>query len=453
MISNSQRNDIADRAGLAEALPPHHTPLMRRVKARILLPLVAILILLTGCAGDAELDTLEPQGPSAREIDGLLNPVLWVSLVVFTLVMGATLFAVAKGRVKGEYEEGDWPEQIHGNDKLEVAWTIVPALIVGGIGIWTLVTLFGLYDVEANAYAVSVDGETVQWEPHVVVVGHQWWWEYRYYFDGFDADAFLKEGHANPAKQLPEADIVTSGQMVIPAGQEIELSITSRDVIHSHWIPALNGKRDAVPGRISPWELEADEQGYFFGQCTEFCGLSHSRMRMQTIAMTDSDFQSWVDQQLQPASLEADDAEFLAALAGGESPQASSAVQRGLANIRNLCSACHLVEGVNDDVWSKDGVEISLASGAAPNLTHFASRTTFAGAIFNTYNEDGSLNRNKLESWLRDPAALKANDADNRQGMPNLGLSEDQIDDLVAALESLGPKPAQWIIEATVDIE
>ena len=446
---------------LAEETPARHTlDMHRRTSGRLPLLLSAgIALLLAGCAGDAELDTLEPAGPDAEYIDNLVDPLFLASFAVFFLILALSVGVAIKNRVKGDYEEGDWPKQIHGNDKLEWAWTALPALVMATISVFTVIAVINLNDEEANAYSVSVDGDTVQWEPHVVVVGHQWWWEYRYYFDGFDVDAFLDEDHANPAKHLPPADIVTSGQMIIPAGQEIELSITSRDVIHSHWIPALNGKRDAVPGRIHPWKLEADAPGYYFGQCTEFCGLSHARMRMQTIAMNDADFAQWVEQQMTPTTLADGDAAFIAALRAGENPAPANSVQQGLVNIRQLCSACHLVEGVNhfddvpedsvDNIYKEENVGISLTAGAAPNLTHFASRSTFAGAIFNLYNEDGSLNRNKLEAWLRNPAALKANAADNMQGMPNLNLTEDQIDDIVAALETFGTRPSASVIAET----
>ncbi len=450
----SVTNESSDN--LAEAATGRHTRAMRRLPVALF---AGLGLVLAGCAGDAELDTLKPAGPEAEAIDNLVDPLFIISFVVFFLIMGLSAGVALKNRVKGDYEEGDWPEQIHGNNKLEIGWTILPAIVMAAVGVFTLLVLFDLNDTEANAYAVAVDGETVEWEPHVVVVGHQWWWEYRYYFDGFDVDAFLEEGHANPAKHLPPADIVTSGQMVVPAGQEIELSITSRDVIHSHWIPALNGKRDAVPGRIGPWKLEADEPGYYFGQCTEYCGLSHARMRMQTIAMTDADFATWVQQQTTPATLADEDAAFIAALRAGEDVSPANSIQQGLVHIRQLCSGCHLVEGVNafadadpdsvDNIYKEENVEISLLSGAAPNLTHFASRSTFAGGLFNLYNADGSLNRNKLESWLRDPAALKANNAEARMGMPNLALTEDQIDDIVAALASFGERPSASIIAET----
>ncbi|MFQ5556852.1 MAG: cytochrome c oxidase subunit II, partial [Acidimicrobiales bacterium] len=382
----------------------------------------------------------------SQDIHNLVVPVFITAGVVMVLVLGAILVFIVRNRVT-EYSDDDWPEQLHGRTGLEILWTIVPAVIMAGIAVGTIATLIRINDTEANAIEVSVDGARVSWEPTVVVVGQQWWWEYRYYFND-QVDLAELRANADP-RDLPPADIVTSGQMVIPVGQEVELLVTSRDVIHSHWIPALNGKRDAVPGRFSPWSIEADDPGVYFGQCTEFCGLSHSRMRMQVVAVEAADFQAWVESTTADAQApSAAAADYLDALRSGgdaEAPSATAA-ERGLSTFLAQCSRCHLVEGVNDHDYR---VDPTLVSGAAPNLTHFASRTTFAGGILNTYNPDGTLNREDIEAWIRDPAALKDNAAADGRGMPTLGLSEAQIDDLVAFLESLGPKPAGWIIEAT----
>jgi len=416
---------------------------------RSLTGLVVLLgLALAGCAEDAELDTLKPQSDVARDIDGLLDPVMAVAGVVFVIICGGVLLISLKNRVS-EYEELDFPEQTHGNNTLEVAWTAVPAIIMALIAVATVVVHLSVNDTEANAYSVDVAGETESWEPVVVVVGQQWWWEYRYYFS-----EDITEDDLGDPRDLPPADIVTSGQMAIPAGEEIELIISSRDVIHSHWIPALNGKRDARPGFWAPWKLDSDEPGVYFGQCTEFCGVSHSRMRMQVVAMTDADFQEWVDQQMQPAAIPAGAEDYVAELrAEGTASlgDSDSSAARGLEAFVSNCSSCHLINGVNDLTYNGATVE----SGSAPDLTHFASRTTFAGGIYNTYNRDGSLNRDELSAWIRDPNEMKGNVADNLgdgvapRGMPNLGLGERTISDLVAYLETLGPKPSDEVIAQT----
>ena len=405
---------------------------MRAAARRLLCGLLVLLgaSAVAGCAADAELDTFAPQGPIARELHsrGVL-PVFWIAAVVLVGITVAMVWLIWKNRVKTYDGDDEWPAQTHGHVPLEVGWTLgffVTMTAVAGLMLWSLPTVDA---TETNTMTVVVDGRSVEWEPTVVVVGNQWWWEFRYSVSD-QVDLADLRAHGD-AKTLPPADIVTSGQMVIPTGEEVELIITARDVIHSFWIPALNGKRDAVPNRFSPWKIEASAPGVYFGQCTEFCGLSHSRMRMQTVALTSADFQAWVDRTGADAVEPTD-------------PQALA----GMEVFSGICTSCHVVEGLNDDVF----VSADQASGAAPNLTHFASRSTFAGAVFDTSDADGSLNRTDLEAWLRDPGALKANytiPGEQYRGMPDLDLSEQQIDDLVAYLSGLGAKPAGWIIEAT----
>ncbi len=394
---------------------------MGRVMQRFLRPagMVGALLALAGCAADAELDTLTPKGPDARTIDALSDPVFLVAGVVFIIIFGGTGYLW--WRFRDDHSDEEYPEQVHGNFRLEILWTIIPTVILVVIGVFTIITLTDLNRYEDNAMALSVDGDTTTWEPEVVVVGQQWWWEYRYYFGG-------TEGlDLSDARHLPPADIVTANQLVIPVGQEIELKMSSRDVIHSHWIPALNGKRDVVPGRTTYWKLEAEEPGVYFGQCTEFCGLSHSRMRMQAVALSPADFQAWVDQQVQPAAEPTDPAAIA-----------------GMAIFESQCARCHVIDGVNDETKGAD-----LIANAAPNLTHLMSRTTYAGGIFNLYEPDGSLDRTQLEAWLRNAPAEKPAYAEGRRGMPAMGLGETEIDDVVAYLETLGTRPSMDVIVAT----
>ena len=419
--------------------------------------LVVATSLLSACASDAELDSLDPAGPDARRIDNLVTPVFIIAGVVLLFVAAATIYSIRRFRAS-RYAEGDFPEQLHGNTKLEIGWTIVPALILAGIAVFTVAEIQNLNDFSEED---SLD---------VVVVGNQWWWEYRYYLDGFDPDTdydpeidpSIEPVQNREGKTQKTADLITATQLVVPAGKEIHLTVTSRDVVHSFWIPRLNGKRDAVPNRMSPWKLTADEPGVYFGQCTEFCGLSHSRMRMQVVALEPSEFEAWLEDALQPRKAPTADAQAWldqqVAIESGEeiaeddlipAPDGTAA-ERGMVAFRQQCSRCHEVNGINDTIY--EGAE--QASGAAPNLSLFANRTTYAGGIFNLYSPDGTVNRPQLEAWLRNPPAEKAmypNTADPMlaRGMPNLGLSEAQIDDLVEFLLTLGPKPSDAVIQAT----
>jgi cytochrome c oxidase subunit II len=390
-----------------------------RPRSRRALALVApLLLLLSACASDAPQDTLDPAGPIARKIDNLVNPVFIVAAVVFVLVEFGVLYLVLKFRQRKDDDPDELPGQTHGNTKLEIGWTVLPALLLGFVAFATLATLFDINDTK--------DDLTVR------VTGQQWWWEFTYDTDG--------DG------EFTDEDVLTANDLVIPAGQNVGLEITSRDVIHSFWIPRLNGKKDAVPGRRQPLTINADEPGTYVGQCTEFCGLSHAYMRQRVVALPEDEFEAWLDEQ----QAEADEPSDEAAAAGAEL-------------FASQCSVCHLARGVNDDQFEEAGDGTTeLVSENAPDLTHFATRGAFAGATFNLWDDldgdhiveadeigtdnGGVFNRAALEAWLRDPPAEKPMDpvtpeqveaGQQGRGMPNLNLSEEQIDQLVAFLETL----------------
>jgi len=303
--------------------------------------------------------------------------------------------------------------QNHGNIRLEILWTVIPGALLAVIAVFTLVTLFDLDEVDA------AEDDLV-----VTVIGQQWWWEFQYHLDG--------------NTETPP-DFVTANEMVIPVDTEIPLAVTSRDVIHSYWIPRLNGKKDAVPGRDHPWVIQANETGRFAGQCTEFCGLSHAYMRMWTEAVTAEEFDEWVAGQIAGKTR----------LVEGDVGFAGQ--QLFLQN----CSSCHVVIGVTERDRDGDGVaEVDswdlydgadtyvpadiLTAGAAPNLTHLMTRQTYAGSYFDLYDEDGNFNRSGVEAWVRNAPAQKPNDWENQQGMtPFTGLSAEQVDDLVDYLSTL----------------
>jgi cytochrome c oxidase subunit 2 len=391
-----------------------------RVRSRRALALlVPLLLLLSACASNAPQDTLEPEGPIARKIDNLVNPVFIVAAVVFVLVEFGVVYLVLRFRQRKDDDPDELPGQTHGNTKLEIGWTVLPALLLGFVAFATLATLFDISDTKA-------EGLTVQ------VTGQQWWWEFTY--------------DTNGDGKFTDDDVLTANELVIPAGQNVGLEITSRDVIHSFWIPKLNGKKDAVPGRRHPLTVNADEPGTYVGQCTEFCGLSHAYMRQRVVALPPDEFDAWLERQEKAA----------------DQPSGGDA-EAGAELFASQCSVCHLARGINDDQFEEAGKGTSeLVSENAPDLTHFASRGAFAGATFNLWDDldgdhiveadeigtanGGRLNRGDLEAWLRDPPGQKPMDpvtpeqvaaGQQGRGMPNLNLSEEQIDQLVAFLETL----------------
>jgi cytochrome c oxidase subunit 2 len=179
--------------------------------------------------------------------------------------------------------------------------------------------------------------------------------------------------------------------------------MTSADVIHSFWPPALAGKVDVVPGQINQMIIDADNAGEYFGQCAEYCGTSHANMRLRVKAVSPSDFNTWVtQQQAGPATPPAT----------GEGGAPSNAAIGANLFLTKGCAGCHTINGVS-------------AGTVGPNLTHLQSRDSFAGAIYD-------LNDTNLRTWLRDPPAAKPGSV-----MPNLHLSESEITSLIAYLDTL----------------
>jgi cytochrome c oxidase subunit 2 len=337
--------------------------------------LAGAAFLLTACQfieiEDAPLTALEPMGPFAQREDDLFWPVFWIATAVFVLVQGAILVAVFLFRDKEGAKEA---RQLHGSPKLEVLWTVIPALILAGIAVPTTAAVFDLTECDPGAMQIDV-------------IGHQWWFEYSY----------------------PDAEIRTANVMVIPAGQEVCANLTSDDVIHNFWVPALNGKRYAIPGQVQLLRLEADEPGEYWGHCAEFCGLSHSLMRARVIAMEPADYDAWIAGQQAAAAFPAE----------GSPERAGYDVFVGKG-----CIQCHTVRFEDGD---SNLVPDEAFSG--PELTHFASRDVFAGAIL---PEEDQSRAAALTEWLADPPMVKPGSF-----MPDLALTEQEINDLIAWLETL----------------
>jgi cytochrome c oxidase subunit II len=346
-------------------------------RARLLTALfTGATFLLAACArDDFPQNTLAPQGPEAQRIDNLFQLVFWIAVGVFVLVEGLLVYAAIRFR----HRPGRGvPEQVHGNKRLELGWTILPAVLLAGIAVPTLSNIFALAERPANALQVTV-------------TGHQWWWEARY-----------------PAQAGVSQDVVTANEIHIPTGRPVYVSLESVDVIHSFWIPRLAGKQDLEPGRvnhmtvIAPANPPGQPSTVYFGQCAEFCGISHANMRLRVVAMDPPAFDQWLQEQARPAA-QPDEA------------------TRGILE-RAGCGGCHVINGVQ-----------GFVGNIGPDLTHFASRGTFAGAIVDRTDEN-------LRAWLTNPQAVKpGNDMKiGPLGQPGRSiLTEEEITALIAYLDSL----------------
>ena len=400
-----------------------HMTSKKTVGRRATLAVAGASVLLAGCAKNAPQDVFVPKGENARDIDHLQNLVFPIAGVVGVLVLLLAGYIFWTFRDKGQ----PIPSQAHGKPVVEITLTVIPALILSVVGVFTFRTIFDLAETEDTELIINVTGQ-------------QWWWEYDY---PVQSDYGINQ------------PIITSGQLVIPADTKVLLRETSRDVIHSYWIPALNGKKDAVPGRIHLLRMHADKPGIYAGQCTEFCGLSHANMRMEAVALSKEDFAKWVAGQQR---------EYV-------SPAEGTLAKEGETVFLNQCVRCHQVNGLKraDGTIAIAQPEQNVYSGAAPNLSHLMSRNTFAGAMYDLVTDkcrdevwgasseefgakylegvtEDCLNQNDLRAWLRnapemkpmyaDPTKLEKSDGKYR-GMPALGLTEDDIDKLVAYLLTL----------------
>src|SRR5215467_9413794 len=265
-------------------------------------------------------NALDPQSPLARAIYnlGIVESVIFA--LIFVIVTGAIIFSIFRFRSRAG--EAD-PIQILGNHKVEIAWTIIPFLIVIFLFVITLSAMNRADPPPAPS-------------PDLVITGHQFWWEVNY----------------------PGSGVITANEIHIPAGKRLSVRLESKDVLHEFWVPKLTRKESNVPGQPNHIWLQADKSGDYIGQCSEFCGTQHAWMRILVVADEPAQFEEWQRAQLQPAQAPMNDA-----------------ASKGLTVFQtSTCINCHAIRGVA-------GANLRVA----PDLTHVGSRKQLAsGVIDNT---------------------------------------------------------------------
>ena len=285
---------------------------------------------------------------------------------IFLIVFGLLVYSVIKFRKSAE-DDGLEPPQVYGSRQIELAWTIIPVLIVL---VLFLASARVIYAAQQHTFAPS----TLE----VDVVGHQFWWEYRY----------------------PGLGVVTANELHVPASDpkqpiETRLHLRSADTVHSFWVPQLSGKVDLIPN--SPNELWFDpaRPGLYLGQCAQYCGVQHAMMLLRVYVEPREQFLSWVERQKQRAA-----------------PSASVAVGRELFE-RSACRSCHTIAGTAAD------------GRFGPDLTHLMSRDTLGAGIL-------SNNRENLRKWIADPSSFKPYSL-----MPAMGFSESELEAVTDYLTTL----------------
>ena len=307
-----------------------------------------------------------PASTPAQSIVDLSMFVLSITAVIFIVVATLLVYAIVKFRATPE-NAGREPAQVYGSTQIELAWTIIPVLIVVVLFVATARVIHAVQDAPQPLTAVEV-----------TVIGHQFWWEYRY----------------------PALGVVTANELHIPVSQPSHprptfLQLLSADTDHSFWIPELAGKTDLIPNRINRLWMDPHRPGVFLGQCAQYCGTQHAKMLQRVSVDTPEEFDTWVRAQQQSAVQDA------SAIAGRRVFETTA------------CINCHTVRG-------------TAANGRfGPDLTHVMSRATIAsGAAENTPEN--------LRLWLRDPDAIKPGSL-----MPAMKLSDVDLDALVRYMQSL----------------
>jgi cytochrome c oxidase subunit 2 len=327
-----------------------------------LILLTALVLAAAGCEMvDHPRSTINPVSDFGWALQNVYKQVFWWTMGIFIVVEALLVVAIFRFRARGETHET--PEQVHGHTRLEVAWTIVPAVILIFIAVPTIRTIF--------AVAAPAPPDAVR----VKVTGQQWFWHFEY----------------------PELGIRTANELHVPVGRTVAIDLHAGDIIHAFWIPRVGGKRDLMPGRVNKMWFKVDKPGLYHGQCAEFCGTAHALMRFDVVAEDPASFDRWAAaQKAVPAP-----------------PTDPKAKAGATAFLTAGCIACHRIAGT------------AAQSLIGPDLTHVASRARIVSGLLDNTPEN-------MARWIHDPQSVKAD-----AKMPNLKLKPDQVDLLVAYLQSL----------------
>jgi cytochrome c oxidase subunit 2 len=321
------------------------------------------------------LSIFDPVSPPAESIRNLSVLVLAITGFIFIVVEGILVYSLVRFRRRAATGTAE-PPQVYGSKPIEIAWTAAPALVVF---VLVLVSARTLWEVNIPPPLPRAGDNTL----FVTVVGHQWWWEYAY--DQYNGR---------------ELGFTTANELHVPASAEgvarpVYLTLKSADVAHSFWIPRLAGKTDVIPGRANSMWFRTDRPGLYLGQCAEYCGTQHANMLLRVVVDSPEDFESWLENERQPA------AEDAAASTGRSAFLAQS------------CINCHRVRGT------------SARGSGAPDLTHLMSRKTLASGMVENTPEN-------LRRWVADPKQIKPGCL-----MPAFGLTDRERNDIVRYLLTL----------------
>jgi cytochrome c oxidase subunit 2 len=364
--------DTADKLGAEAARKVEHveTNIVRTMwRSVVLLVLLSCCITTAAAANPSSssgTNIFAPESTPARSIFHLSVFVLVITGIIFAVVFTLLVYSISKFRATSANEDRE-PAQVYGSTQIELAWTIIPTLIVVVLFLATARVLHAVQEAPMPANAVEV-----------TVIGHQFWWEYRY----------------------PQLGVVTANELHVPVSDPTHptptfLELLSADTDHSFWVPELAGKTDLIPNHPNRMWIDPERTGTFVGQCAQFCGTQHAKMLLRVSVDTPEEFAEWVREQRQPAITDE-------RVAAGKRVFETTA-----------CINCHSIRG-------------TVADGRfGPDLTHLMSRSTIAaGAALNAPQN--------LRLWIQSPDAIKRGSL-----MPAMKLGDSDLDALVEYLETL----------------
>ena len=292
---------------------------------------------------------------------------------IFVIVVGLALLSI------GRRHRGIQQEPLEGSHLPSARTETRLRTVVGVATGLTVLILFGLTVVSVSVGRIVSASIAPTGSLMIEVTGTQWWWKVRY------------------ASDDPSRTLQTANEIHIPVGQPVAIRGNSDDVIHSFWVPSLQGKRDLIPGRPTLEWLQADRPGEYRGQCAEFCGLQHAHMAFWVIAEPPDQFSAWMDHQLRPAVEPSND----------ENKRGQEIF------LKSACVLCHTIRGTD------------AGAQAGPDLTHFGSRKTIAaGTLSNT--------KGNLAGWIADPQNIKPG-----THMATVPIQPAEMQPLIDYLESL----------------
>ena len=309
-----------------------------------------------------------PESTPADQLYHLALFVLAVCAGIFLVVFILLAYSVVKFRQRGD-DDGREPAQVYGSDQLEMAWTVIPVLIVVVLFLTSARVIHSVQDAREPANAVEV-----------TVVGHQFWWEFRYTQYGFTTANELHVPVSDPSHPTPTF-----------------LTLLSADTDHSFWVPRLAGKTDLIPNKVNRTWIDPHNVGLYLGQCAQYCGVEHAKMLLRVYVQPRDQFDQWVKAQQQPAAVD---------------PPADAIAGRQVFE-STACINCHTIRG-------------TVADGRfGPDLTHLMSRDTLASGILPNTPQT-------LQAWISNPDLFKPDCL-----MPAMNLSDDEWDQLSAYLVTL----------------